>query len=79
MINLNLVAYTDALKRAEERSAKLGTASVIKYWDHDGSFSDLNFGIDWMDMTGCRIVASVDHTGIITESRWVKQQMGVAA
>lgn len=76
---MNLASYTEALKGAEERAAKLGVASVIKYWEYDGTFTDLNFGIDWMDTTGCRIVASVDHEGIITESRWVKQQMGVAA
>jgi hypothetical protein len=71
----NLKSYTEALAHAEDRAATLGTASVIKYWDVLGSCADLRIDMDWMDMDGCRIVATVDHHGIITQSEWVKEQI----
>jgi hypothetical protein len=71
----NLKSYTEALANAEDRAATLGTASVIKYWEMFDTCTDLRIDMDWMDMDGCRIVASVDHLGIITESKWVKEQI----
>jgi len=75
---MNLREYTDALARAEERAATLQVGSVIKYWEPIDQCADLRLDQDWMtDMTGCRILATVDHQGIITESRWIKEQLGL--
>jgi hypothetical protein len=74
----NLKSYAEALAHAEDRAATLGTASVIKYWDVLNSCADLRIDMDWMDMDGCRIVATVDQNGIITQSNWVLEQLGLA-
>lgn len=82
MSGFNMEAYTQTLEKAEADAVKYKDSRVVIWWPRTGHFGHyfLNAHVlsEDPDSTGV-LVASVDHTGIITESRWVKQQMGVAA
>jgi hypothetical protein len=77
---MNLGAYTEALTGAEQWSSTLGQAYVVVYYSLQDSFIYINLetftNLATPDDYG-RIVASVDHQGIITESNWVKEQLGL--
>ena len=77
---MNLASYTEALTGAEQWSSTLGLAYVVLYYKIQDSFMYINLetftSLATPDDYG-RIVASVNHHGIITESRWVKEQLGL--
>ena len=79
---MNLGAYAQVLEQAEAEAAKYKSARVVVYRPDSDEFRHFYLHVHTMNENPDfheLIVASVDHEGIITESRWVKQQMGVAA
>lgn len=74
----NLAGYTKAIEEAESSAVHYKSARVIVYRPEANAFGHyflnvhtLNESPDWQEL----IVASVDHHGIITESKWVKEQI----
>ena len=79
---MNLGAYAQVLEQAEADAVKYKSARVVVYRPDSDEFRHFYLHVHTMNENpGFQelIVASVDHEGIITESRWVKQQMGVVA
>lgn len=82
MSQFNLGAYTQTLEKAEADAVKYKDARVVVWWPRTKAFGHYFLNVHVLsedpDTTGV-LVASVDHLGIITESRWVKEKMGVVA
>ena len=78
---MNLGAYTEALTGAEQSATTQGCAYTVQYWPTLNQFSAFAFDsyteFNRPDSDHAFIVASVDHHGIITESRWIKEQLGL--
>ena len=77
----NQKMYNEALTEAEKRAVTFKEAYVVRYWTEIDEFMALSLenatiAGGWEVST---IAATVSHEGAITESRWVKEQMGVAA
>jgi len=77
---LNLGAYTEALTEAEAEAVMYQSARVVIYRPGSDEFRHFNLTVhtkhekpDFHEM----IVASIDHHGIITESNWIKEQLGL--
>jgi hypothetical protein len=78
---MNLASYTQALEQAERISVEIEQAMVVIYWDYNTQFTSAlltSYTESCVGFPGCTLAASVDHEGIITESRWVKEQLGLA-
>ncbi len=81
---MNLKSYTEALTQAESLASVLGEAYVVKHWEHGNDYSAISLRLHTKlfngEPHGSKVVASVDHTGIITESKWVRDMVaGVVA
>ena len=77
---MNLGEYTKVLTEAEDEAVMYSHARVVIYRPGSDEFRHFNLYVhtkhekpDFHEM----IVASVDHQGIITESRWIKEQLGL--
>ena len=78
---MNLGEYTKVLTQAEDEAVMYSHARVVIYRPGSDEFRHFNLTVhtkhekpDFHEM----IVASVDHQGIITESRWIKEQLGLS-
>jgi hypothetical protein len=74
----NLADYTKQLEMAEKFAVHLGQSRVVRYWRRLNEFSELSLSLHTELEDGeseQMIVATVDHHGIITESKWVKDQI----
>jgi hypothetical protein len=74
----NLADYTKQLEIAESVAAHFCQARVVRYWRSLNEFSELSLSLHTeleSDGSDAVIAASVDHHGIITESKWVKEQI----
>lgn len=74
---MNLASYTEALKSAESESVVSKLSQVIVCRE-SGEFRRFHLSVhtryespDFRDL----IVASVDHEGNITESKWIQEQI----
>lgn len=79
---MNLAAYTRALEQAEAEAVMYKASRVVIYWPALDSFKHYFMSVHIKNEkfdTVAKIASYVDHNGIITESRWVKEQMGVAS
>lgn len=77
---MNLGEYTKVLTEAEAEAVMYQSARVVIYRPSTDEFRHFYLNVhtkhekpDFHEM----IVASVDHQGIITESNWVKEQLGL--
>lgn len=78
---MTLASYTQALEQAERISVEIEQAMAVIYWDYKTAFTAAlltSYTESCAGFPGCTLAASVDHHGIITESRWVKEQLGLA-
>jgi hypothetical protein len=78
---MNLGEYTKVLTEAEAEAVMYQAARVVIYRPHSDQFRHFNLTVhtkhenpDFHDL----LVASVDHQGIITESNWIKEQLGLS-
>ena len=74
----NLADYTKQLEIAESVATHFGQARVVRYWRSLNEFSEVSLSLHTElegDGSNVVIAASVDQNGIITESKWVKEQI----
>jgi hypothetical protein len=78
---LNFASYTHALGMAEKDAVHYQHSRVVVWWPQLNKFGNYSLAVHTLcadaDATSI-IVASVDHTGMITESRWMKLQISEA-
>ncbi len=77
---MNLGAYTEALEQAERISVEIEQAMAVIYWDYKTGFTAAlltSYTQACAGFSGATLAASVDHHGIITESNWIKEQLGL--
>ena len=77
---MNLASYTEALTKAESEAVLHQSARVVVYRPDSDEFRHFYLDVHTMNESPDfheLIVASVNHHGIITESRWVKEQLGL--
>lgn len=78
MSQFNQKMYNEALTEAEKRAVAQKEAYVVRYWSEIDEFMPISLEnatiVGGWDVS--TIAATVNHEGIITESRWVKPQMG---
>ena len=75
----NLADYTKAITEAERKATKYGVAYVVVHYKLINECQEIQL-IGYVEIAGnfdtnTLIVASVDHHGIVTESKWVKEQI----
>jgi hypothetical protein len=74
------MTYQDALADAINYATIIKKAVLVVYFPRIDSYGP--YGLDRFvqdgNDNGYQIAASVDHHGIITESKWVKEQLGLA-
>ena len=82
---MNFELYNQVSAEAEKNAEKFRVAYLVLHWPFTGAMQEIQLEsytrmVDKLENDGHRIVASVDHTGIITESKWVRDMVaGVAA
>ena len=77
-----LANYTDALIEAEKVSVEIEAAVAVVYWNLLDKFTVSLLSSYTKDLSSypmVKLMATVDHKGIITESDLVKKMLGVAA
>ena len=87
MSQFNLGAYAKTLEQAEAKAVMYKASRVVIYWTAMDYFKHyfMSVHIQSEDFdSSAKIAAYIDHEGIITESRWVREQReklidGVAA
>lgn len=76
---MNLGAYVKALESAEAGAVRYKASRVVIYWPALDSFKHYFMSVhiknEDFNATG-KIAAYVDHEGIITESKWILEQLG---
>jgi hypothetical protein len=78
---MNLGEYTEVLTKAEAEAVRFKDSRVVVYWPAMDSFSQYFMSVHVQSEgfdSRAKIAAYVDHEGIITESRWIKEQLGLA-
>lgn len=78
---MNLASYTQALERAEAEAVLYKASRVVVYWPALDQFNHYFMSVHIQSESqdsSAKIAAYVDHEGIITESRWIKEQLGLA-
>ena len=78
---MNLADYLTALQTAKTRAVESTTSYIIRYYPE--TFDFLPMSLQTATVVGgwevSTIAASVDHNGIVTESKWIKDKQEVAA
>ena len=78
---MNIHAYTEALTQAEAEAVRYKDSRVVVYWPALDRFSQYFMSVHIRSESfdsSAKIAAYVDHMGIISESLWIKEQLGLA-